>query len=68
MAAIIATDSEGDSSGKEGDNEEEDGAKGGVLSSDGVKLSREEDGGVVDSMASAFGKLKMIDPRRKKVK
>ena len=65
MAAIIATDSEGDSSGKEGDNEEEDGAKGGVFFSDGVKLSREEDGGAVDSMASAFGKLKMIDPRRK---
>ena len=64
MAAIIATDSEGDSSGKEGD-EEEDGAKGGVFFSDGVKLSREEDGGAVDSMASAFGKLKMIDPRRK---
>ena len=32
---------------------------------DGVKLSREEDGGTVDSMTSAFGKLKMIDPRRK---
>ena len=45
MAAIIATDSEGDSSGKEGDNEEEDGAKGWVFFSDGVKLSREEDGG-----------------------
>ena len=65
MAAIIATDSEGDSSGKEGDNEEEDGAKSWVFFSDGVKLSREEDGGAVDSMASAFGKMKMIDPRRK---
>lgn len=64
MAPVIDSDSEGESS----DDEDEDGMMGGDVFQDGVRLSREEDGGSIDNMASAFRNLKMIDPRRKKMK
>ena len=67
MAPIYATDSEGDSSDDD-DNGNEDGAMGGDVFEDGIRLSREEDGGTDESMASAFRDLRMIDPRRKKIK
>ena len=66
MAPIYATDSEGDSS--DDNNGDEDGAMGGDVFEDGIRLSREEDGGTDESMASAFRDLRMIDPRRKKMK
>ena len=66
MAPVIATDSEGES-GSGSDGGEEDGTIGGDVFKDGVRLSREEDGGRDESMASAFRGLKIIDPRRKKV-
>ena len=66
MAPIYATDSEGDSS--DDDNGNEDGAMGGDVFEDGIRLSREEDGGTDESMALAFRDLRMIDPRRKKMK
>ena len=66
MAPVIATDSEGES-GSDSDGGDEDGAMGGDVFQDGLRLSREEDGGRDESMATAFRDLKMIDPRRKKI-
>ena len=66
MAHVYATDSESDSSND--DNGDEDGAMGGDVFEDGIRLSREEDGGTDESMALAFRDLRMIDPRRKKMK
>ena len=62
----IATDSEGDDSDDNDDDESEEGAAGGGVFQNGVGLSREEDGGRVESMAQAFANLNMVDPRRKK--
>ena len=66
MAPVIPTDSEGES-GSDSDGGDEDGAMGGDVFQDGLRLSREEDGGRDESMATAFRDLKMIDPRRKKI-
>ena len=66
MAPLIPTDSEGESGGGS-DGDDEDGAMGGDVFQDGIRFSREEDGGRVESMASAFRDLRMIDPRRKKI-
>ena len=62
----IATDSEGGDSDDNDDNESEEGAAGGGVFQNGIGLSREEDGGRVESMAEAFKNLNMVDPRRKK--
>lgn len=68
MAPTIATDSEGGDSSSSNDGDDEEGAVGGdVFVEGGVRLSREEDGGRDETMASAFNNLKMIDPRRKKI-
>ena len=67
MAPVIPTDSEGES-GSDSDGGDEDGAMGGDVFEDGIRLSREEDGGTDESMALAFRDLRMIDPRRKKMK
>ena len=66
MAPTYATDSSEGGSGEE--DEDEDGVVGGDVFQNGVKLSREEDGGRDEDMASIFRDLKMIDPRRKKIK
>ena len=63
MAPAIPSDSEGsDDDGGDGE-----GATGGDVFQDGLRLSREEDGGRDENMASAFKGLKIVDPRRKKI-
>ena len=69
MAPAIPSDSEGSEGSDGGDNEDgaAGGATGGDVFKDGLRLSREEDGGQDENMASAFKGLKIVDPRRKKI-
>ena len=67
MAPLIATDSEGSNSSNNGEKGEEGAMGEDDVFQDGVRFSKEEDGGRDEGMAEAFRGLGMIDPRRKKI-